>query len=318
VIECFKTSATGTHRIDDPEPGCWVNIVAPTIEERTWMQEDLGIMPEFVRAALDDEETSHVDFDDDTRQTLIIVDCPYVEDAKEAEDNTIVQYDTHPLSVLILPERDMMVTVSLKVNDSVTAFADGRVRAVNTNQRTRFLLRLILNITQRYQMYLRSINRQFNLNEKKLHDTMRNTELIKMLGFEKSLVYFSTSIKADQTTLTKINSGRVVKLYEDDRDLLDDVIIEMRQAEEMCTIYTGILNGTMDTFASVINNNMNATIKTLTIITVVLAVPTIFFSFWGMNVNGLPFIDSWIWPTVISVVTCVAVALFCWKSRLFK
>jgi len=130
-----------------------------------------------------------------------------------------------------------------------------------------------------------------------------------MLGLEKSLVYFSTSLKADEATLVRINSGRSLKLYEDDKDLLEDVFIEIRQAIEMCTIYSNILNGTMDTYGNVIANNMNIVMRTLTIVAIVLALPTIVFSFYGMNVEQLPFIMSPLFPLALSVVA-VAVAIF--------
>ncbi len=120
---------------------------------------------------------------------------------------------------------------------------------------------------------------------------------------EKSLVYFSTSLKANEITLEKILRGRIIKLYEEDEDLLEDVLIEVKQAIEMGNIYSGILSGTMDAFASVISNNLNIVMKTLTIITIIMAIPTIVFSFYGMNVSGLPFPVWWV-PLVLSVIFC--------------
>ena len=232
MIEFFKTNAKmETVEIQEPQAGCWVNIVAPSPDERAWMQDTLKIVPEFVRSSLDDEEQSHVDYDDDTGQVLVIVDCPFVEDRRDLEDPSIVQYDTHPLSFLFLPEQDMVVSVSLRKNETVDAFSDGHERQVNTNQRTRLFLRMLLRISQRYLVCLKNIYRQFNENEKELHESMRNEDLVKMLGFEKSLVYFSTSLKSTEATLTRVSSGRFIKLYEDDRDLLDDVFIEIRQAD---------------------------------------------------------------------------------------
>lgn len=322
MIGCYKTTLENdryvTREIDAPEAGCWINVDTPTAEERDWLQSELGILPEFVRSALDDEESSHVDFDDDTGQVLIIVDCPFVEDASEAEDPDIVQYDTHPLSLIFLPETDLLVTVSLRDNEIINMFAEGRMRRMNTNQRTRMFLLMLLRISQRYIVYLRNIDRQFNRIESQLRLSMENEELIKMLGFEKSLVYFTTSLKADESTLAKVNSGRFIRLYEEDRDLIDDVFIELRQAMEMCAIYTNILDSTTDTFSSVINNNLNRTMRTLTIITVVLAMPTIIFSFYGMNTDVLPFKDTWLWPGAFALVVSLLVALFFSKSKWFK
>lgn len=326
MIEYYKTShevaADGTKvpftgRVDAPARGCWISVVAPTQEERRWMLEELHVNPEFVTSALDDEETSRVDLDAETGQALVIVDCPFVEDEREAVDSSIVQYDTHPLAVLFLPEQDAIMTVSLKPNATVDAVAGGRIAGVNTAQRTRLLLQMLLFISRRYQADLRSINRQFRENERKLRRSMRNADLIKMLGFEKSLVYFSTSLKALDATVRRIGYGRTVRLYEDDRDLLDDVSIEIRQAIEMCGIYTEVFNETMDTFGSLINNNLNLTMRTLAIITLVLSMPTMVFSFYGMN-TALPLDEAWVFPLVLSIVLSVVAAVWIMRSRLIK
>ena len=329
MIECYKTMMLETdlagtrskrlvtHRIDSPEAGCWVSVVAPDAEDRRWLQNEMGIEPEFVRASLDDEETSHIDYDDDTGQVLVIVDCPFVEDDREAVDQSIVQYDTHPLSLIFLPEQDMLVTVSLKESETVNAFAQGKVRNLNTIHRTRLLLQMLLHISQRYLVCLRSINRQFRENERVLRKTMRNDELIKMLGFEKSLVYFSTSLKSTEATLTKIGYGRILKLYEDDRDLLDDVSIEMSQAIEMCSIYTNVLNGTMDTFGNIINNNMNITMRTLAILTLVLSIPNMVYGFYGMN-TPLPLDHTWGFAFMLSVVATVGATVLLMRSRFMQ
>ena len=319
MLTIYKTDENGTHEETNPVPGCWISLVEPTVDDRSFLIDELGVVPEFVQAAFDDEERAHADYDDDTRQALIIADCPFVEDAYEAEDASITQYDTHPLSFLFLPEQDMIVTVSLRENPTIERYANGaKFRSVNTNQRTRLLLLMMLNIAHNYISFLSSISRQFNANERLLRESMRNADLIKMLGFEKSLVYFSTSLKSMESMLSRIAGGRVIKLYEEDRDLLDDVFIEIRQAMEMCTIYTGILNSTMETFGSVINNNMNSTIRTLTILTIVLSIPTMVFSFYGMNTDVLPFSTTWLWPLLFSAVGCLVVVLIFVRSRLFK
>ena len=306
-----------TRKIDTIEPGCWVSVVAPDPDDRRWLQDEMGIEPEFVRSCLDDEETSHIDYDDDTGQVLVIVDCPFVEDDREAVDPSIVQYDTHPLSLIFLPEQEVLVTVSLKESETVNAFAQGKVRNLNTNQRTRVLLQMLLHISQRYLVSLRSINRQFRENERVLRRTMRNDELIKMLGFEKSLVYFSTSLKSTEATLTKIGYGRILKLYEEDRELLDDVSIEMTQAIEMCSIYTNVLNGTMDAFGNIINNNMNVTMRTLAILTLVLSIPNMVYGFYGMN-TPLPLDGTWIFAFALSVIATIAATVILMRGRLLR
>ena len=329
MIECYKTTildadaSSGrsqrlvTRKIDNPEPGCWVSVVAPDAEDRRWLQSEMGIEPEFVRASLDDEETSHIDYDDDTGQVLVIVDCPFVESDRDSVDDSIVQYDTHPLSLIFLPEPNVLVTVSLKESETVNAFAQGKVRNLNTTMRTRLLLQMLLHISQRYLVCLRSINRQFRENERVLRLTMRNDELIKMLGFEKSLVYFSTSLKSTEATLNKIGYGRILKLYEEDRELLDDVSIEMSQAIEMCAIYSNVLNGTMDAFGNIINNNMNITMRTLAILTLVLSIPNMVYGFYGMN-TPLPLDGTWGFAFALSVFATVGATVLLMRSRFVK
>lgn len=315
MIECYKTGPEGTLKIERPEAGCWVNVVAPSIEEREWLKDELGVQPEFVAAALDDEERSHVDYDDDSNQTLVIVDCPFVEAKADTKSEEIVQYDTHPLSFLFLPEDDILVTVTMLVNETVEAFVSQRLQRINTNQRARLFLLMMLHISQRYQVYLRNINRQFTRSERELRAAMRNEELMQMLGFQNSLVYFSVSLKADEAMLTRINMGRVIRMYEEDTDLLEDVSTEFRQAIEMCTIYTDILEVTMDTFSSVINNNVNQVMRRLTVITLVMAIPTIIFSFYGMNIEGLPGVFSWWVPVIVAAVACIVAGITMWRIR---
>lgn len=319
MIEYYKTTPAGTtERITSPERGCWINVVRPTDRERAWLQSEAGIVPEFLSAALDEEESSHVDFDDDANQVLVIVDCPSVEDAQDREDPSLTQYDTQPLSVLLLRERGMLVTISLHESVIVDDFVSGKVRQVDTTRRARFLLQLLLRISQQYLVYLSNIDRQFSKTEKQLHATLHNKELIKMLGLEKSLVYFSISLRADEATLNRIMSGRIIKLYEEDQDLLDDVLIEIRQAIEMCTIYSDIITKTMDTFSSVISNNLNIVMRVLTTITIVMAIPTIIFSFYGMNVGGLPEAGSWVFPVALSLGLCVVAVVFFWRKNMLK
>lgn len=319
MIECYKTDEAGiTTLIPEPEAGCWVNVVSPTAKEKEWVQSTLGVMPEFIRAALDEEESPHTDYDDDTGQTMIILDCASVEDARDVVDTSIVQYDTQPLSFVIIPRSKIIVTMSLHPNATLTYLTTKRLASIDTHQCTRLVLVALLHISQQFLKYLRSIHRQFTKNERELQHTMRNRELIKMLGFEKSLVYFSTSLRADEAVLNRIEAGRVLKLYEEDQDLLDDVLIEMRQAAEMCSIYTNIINGITETFGSVISNNLNLTMRTLTVLALILAIPTIVFSFYGMNVDNLPFTESWIVALLIAVVACGIALIVIWRTRFFR
>ena len=313
MIECLLTSASGTmERVEAPCPGCWVNVVAPTDDERAWLEGELGVLPEFVRSALDEEETSRVDFDEDERQIFVIVDYPVVDEDGSVRASLPLQYDTMPLTMVFLPEKSLFVTISIRENEVVADLRSGRVRGVDTRYRTRFLLQALLHISQLYLVYLRRIDRISSSTEARLHASVRNEELIQMLNLEKSLVYFSTSLKADEVTLNKIAQGRIIPLYEDDQDLLEDVLVEVHQAIEMANIYAGTLSGTMDAFASIISNNLNIVMKVLSVITIVMAIPNIVFGFYGMNVelpfDGVPLLDNWAFPLLLAAAGCLVAA----------
>ena len=314
MLEFYKTFGTETKKIDKPEPGSWISAIAPTEEEKNYLIEEMGILPEFVKSSLDAEESSHIDYDEDYNQTLVIVDYPSAEEVEDGYDKNMLQYTTLPLGIVIM--KGYVVTISLYENLNIDDMAQGRIKGVNTDLKTRFLLLLLLRISQRYLIYLRQIDRISSRTEQRLHKSMQNKELIQMLGLEKSLVYFSTSLKTDEITLNKIMRGKAIKLYDEDQDLLDDVLIEIHQAIEMCNIYSGILSGTMDAFASVISNNLNIVMKVLTVITIVMAIPNIIFSFYGMNVAGLPF-PQWWFPTGLAIVACIIATIIFIKKDMF-
>ena len=314
MLEFYKTFGTETKKIDKPEPGSWISAIAPTEEEKNYLIEEMGILPEFVKSSLDAEESSHIDYDEDYNQTLVIVDYPSAEEVEDGYDKNMLQYTTLPLGIVIM--KGYVVTISLYENLNIDDMAQGRIKGVNTDLKTRFLLLLLLRISQRYLIYLRQIDRISSRTEQRLHKSMQNKELIQMLGLEKSLVYFSTSLKTDEITLNKIMRGKAIKLYDEDQYLLDDVLIEIHQAIEMCNIYSNILSGTMDAFASVISNNLNIVMKVLTVITIVMAIPNIIFSFYGMNVAGLPF-PQWWFPTGLAIVACIIATIIFIKKDMF-
>ncbi len=323
MIEFYMTNANGiTSKIDGPEPGSWVNVVAPTPEESALLEREMGVLPEFVRAALDEEETSHIDYDEDVNQTLVIVDYPSAEDVEDMQDPTMLQYTTLPISLIILPDKDLIVTISLQESPIVADMASGRVRQVNTHLRTRFLLLMLLRISQSYLVHLRRIDRLSTQTETRLYGSVRNEELLQMLSLEKSLVFFSTSLKSAEVTLNKIMGGHLITLYEEDQDLMDDVLIEVHQAQEMCNIYSNILSGTMDAYASVISNNLNIVMKVLSVITIVMAIPNIIFGFYGMNVDlpfeNIPFMNTWVFPLVVCVIACVVAAYIFKRKGMWK
>ena len=223
------------------------------------------------------------------------------------------------MSIIITDKN--VITVSAKENAVLDELSKGIVKGIQPNLRTRFVFTILLRIAARYLQYLKQIDKLSNYVEGKMYLSMKNKGLIQLLGLEKSLVYFSTSLKSNEAVLEKLMRGRYLKLYEEDQDLLDDVLIEVKQAIEMTNIYSNILNGTMDTFASIISNNLNIIMKRMTTITIILTMPTIVFSFYGMNLgdaaNDLPLANVW-FPIVLSVALAVGVGVLMNIIQKFK
>ena len=297
------------------EPGCWIALTNPTETEISDVEEDLNIDRDYIRAALDEEEPSRIESDDGV--TLIVVDYPIAEQDNDP-DRTLL-YSTTPMSLIITDKN--VITVSAKQNIVLEELAKGVVKGVRPDLRTRFVFTVLLRIAARYLQYLKQIDKLANYVEGKMYRAMKNKGLIQLQGLEKSLVYFSTSLKSNEAVLEKLTRGRFLKLYEEDQDLLDDVMIEVKQAIEMTSIYSNILSGTMDTFASIISNNLNIIMKRMTTITIILTMPTIVFSFYGMNLNdaanGLPMANVW-FPIGLSVVLSVLIGLWVTKIGRFK
>lgn len=311
MIQFYKTIDNRVVQMDELCDDCWVNVISPTKGEIDFLVRDMELDSDFVMSSLDEEESSHLDSEDD--QTFVIVDLP----TAEPHDEKTIVYSTMPMGIIITPR--YVITIALRTHQVITEIADGKVKNVSTQLRTRFLLGLLLRIATRYLTFLKQIDKISSNTEKQLHKSMRNKELIQLLGLEKSLVYFSTSLKGNEITLEKILRGRVIKLYDEDQDLLEDVLIEVKQAIEMCNIYSSILSGMMDAFASIISNNLNIVMKVLTSLTIVMAIPTIVSSFYGMNIaNGMPFDQFWWFPIALSAAISLVVALILVKKGMFK
>ena len=297
MLNFYKTINNRIQEIPEMENGCWVSAIAPTEEEISFLTSNLCLEADFVRAALDEEEASRVDTDDENN-TLVIVDVPVAQGRNE--DNNLV-YSTMPMAIIYTP--DHLLTVSLKTNSILEEFRQGVVKNLNTEHKTQFLLKLLLRIAARFLQYLKQIDKLSTTTESLLHKMMRNKEIIQLLNLEKSLVYFSTSLKSNEVTLEKIMRGRIIKLHEEDEDLLGDVIIEIKQAIEMCSIYSNTLSGTMDAVSSIISNNLNNVMKVLTSLTIIMTIPNIIFGMYGMNVSGLPA------PTFATAISLAAVSM---------
>ena len=294
--------------IDSIESGCWVSVIDPSPQEIKMLIDDFGLDSGFVKSSLDEEESSRIEREDD--QTLIIVDTPV---ASTEEDETKVFY-TMPIGIIITDEN--VFTISLHATQIIDEAVRGTIRNLRPTFKTRFVLQLLLRIAALFLYYLKQIDKLSSAAEQQLHDAMKNELLMQLLALEKSLVYFSISLKANEATIEKIFRGRVIKLYDEDQDLLEDVLIEMKQAIEMSSIYSGILSHMMDGFSSVISNNLNIVMWRLTIVTILMEIPNIIFALYGINTVDLPLPFTWFPISLAVFLTAVAaVILIKWKKK---
>jgi len=292
---------------DNFEKGSWINLINPTEAEIQKVVAGTGLSYDFLKYPLDDEELSRVETEDD--QVLIIFNAPIM--TKDA-----VIYDTIPVGIVL--NDDFIVTVCLDDVNLFQEYASSKLKGVATFKRTRFIFQLFNKKTKLFLKYLRDINKQNTEIERRLNASMKNQELFQLLNMQKSLVYFSTSLRANAKVLERILKSKAIKMYEEDKDLLDDVIIENTQAAEMAEIYSNISASTMNAFASLISNNLNNVVKFLTAITIILAIPTMFASFWGMNVDVPLTSTPWAFFLIIGIsfAACGLGALFLNKKNM--
>jgi magnesium transporter len=313
VQRIFSSVGGQFRQIERVEPGSWISLTYPTQEELARLSAEFNIDLNDLKAPLDTEERSRIDVENG--YVLILVDVPTTEIRGGKP-----WWVTIPLGIILTD--GVIITTCLELPQVLADFEAGAVRDAATNMRTRFTLQLLLRNAGYYLQYLRRIDRQSDEIQAALRRSTRNEELIKMLELEKSLVYFSTSLASNERVLQRLARLDAVKKYPDDDELLEDTIVENQQAIEMAQIYGGILSGTMDAFASVIANNQNDIMKTLALVTIILSVPTMVFSAYGMNVAaaGMPFSGS-VWGFVIiigfSFSLSLAILLFFLRKRWF-
>lgn len=279
MLATYKTFEDGFHQIDEIQEGCWVVLTDPSATELLEVSERFSVDIDHLRAPLDEEERPRIELEED--YTLIIVDIPSLEERNEKD-----RYVTIPMAIVI--GHDAIITICLEETSVLKGFMDGRVRDFYTYKKTRFILQILYRNATVFLQYLRTIDRKSEEIEKKLHISTKNQELIELLELEKSLVYFSTSLRANEVVLEKLLRSKNLKQYPEDTELLEDVIIENKQAIEMSSIYSGILTSMAESFASIISNNLNIVMKLLATITIILSIPTMIASFYGMNVKGIP------------------------------
>ena len=274
-----RTPGTDLEQIHEFAEGCWVSLVDPTPAEIEEIHQKLAIPQDFITSSLDLGEIPRAEKEDGIH--LIIIRVP-VDVGKESD----IPYTTVPLSIVMT---DGVVLTSSKIrNPVVEEMASGRVRSLDTAKRNRFLLRVLLETGKQFLHYLSEINREVELLEDKLQMSLRNREVLGLLKYQKSLTLFTTALRSDELVMARLQKGQLFQMYPEDEDLLEDVLTEIGQAIQMTDVSTGILSQMMDAFASIISNNLNVVMKFLASATIILALPTLIASIYGMNLD-LPF-----------------------------
>lgn len=278
MLKMYNTN-TETNKKEETQEyikGNWINMVSPTEEEIKTVCKNVGIAEDFIRYALDYEEKARIDVEEDDGTILFIIDIPIIEN--EAGSKV---YSTMPIGIIFVRD-DYFITVSITENHIINELEKNK--NVITYKKSRLLLQIFYANAERFLTLLKRLNKETEVAESVLKNSMKNKELLKLLSLKKGLVYFTTSLKSNEIVMEKTLRGNLIKLYEEDEDILDDAIIENKQAIEMSRIYSDILTGTLDAYASIISNNLNGVMKFLTSITIILAIPTMISSYWGMNV----------------------------------
>ncbi len=297
--------------VTTPDDGSWVRLTSPTEGELAEVASAYSLPPEFLRAALDEEERPRIDAEDGI--VLIVLDVPMV-----TEMEGIRTLTTLPLGIII--SEKLIVTVCSRQSPILDDFIAGKVRHFHTAKKTRFLFQIFYRNASSYLNHLRQIEKSISRIEAELHRSMKNEELFQMMELEKSLIYFSTSLKSIEAVLERILRTKPLKMFEDDAEFLEDVIIENKQAMEMSQIYLHILNGMTGAFATIISNNLSIVMKFLASITIIIAIPTMIASFYGMNVTDLPLSKTPLaFETIFlfSVMISLLLGIFMWRKRFF-
>lgn len=303
VITILKNTERGLEVQENLLNGCWVNVIDPPLDEIARLSQELEVPQDFLTYPLDMDELSRTEKENNA--TLIILRVPYL--VSETAD---IPYITVPLGIILTDK--YVITVCKTQNRVLQELGNGRSKtALSTAKRNRFVLHLLLLTATRYLLYLREINKIVDSVEDKLQKSLRNREVLELLKYEKSLVYFETALKSNELMMERLDRSRMFNTYPEDEDLLDDVLTENQQAIQMVGIANNILSQMMDAFASIISNNLNAVMKFLASITIVMAIPTMVASFYGMNVKLPLFHEMYDFGVVVglSVVLCVMVTL---------
>ncbi len=308
MVKYYKTDNQIIHEESRLTDGAWAQLTAPSAEECAAIAEELNVDIVDVQAALDEEESSRIELEDG--YTLILVDIPTTEIRHEKHS-----YTTIPLGIILT--QDVIVTVCTEDTPVLKNFVNNRVKEFSTKKRLRFVYQILYRTAGMYQMNLRIIDKRRTEIEERIGDKTEDMDLIDLHELESTLVYFATSLRANSVVLDRLTRYKRLEQYPEDKELLDDVIVENRQAIEMTSIYRDIINGTRELMSSVIDNRLNNVMKYLTSITVVMAVPTVISGLYGMNVDEkwMPFSDTPYGFLIICVLTLLICVLTLWFLR---
>jgi len=275
MLTIFKNSENGLQPQEHFVNGCWINVINPSPEEIAQLEE-WGVYPEYTQYALDLDEMARTERDED--YIFILLRIPYYHGS-----NDDIPYASIPLGIIIFP--NFVVTICRYDNDILRTLRNGKYRRLNTAKRFRLVLYMLLETATRYLTHLREINKTVEIIEDRLQASTRNKEVLELLKYQKSLTYFATALRSNEVMMERLQRMQTFTQYEEDQDLLEDVLTENQQAIQMVNISTEILAGLMDAFASIISNNLNGVMKALAALTIILNLPTIVASFYGMNVK---------------------------------
>lgn len=308
MVKYYKTDNQVIHEESRLTDGVWAQLTAPSAEECAAIAEELNVDIADVQAALDEEESSRIELEDG--YTLILVDIPTTEIRHEKHS-----YTTIPLGIILT--QDVIVTVCTEDTPVLKNFVNNRVKEFSTKKRLRFVYQILYRTAGMYQTNLRIIDKRRTEIEERIGDKTEDMDLIDLHELESTLVYFATSLRANSVVLDRLTRYKRLEQYPEDKELLDDVIVENRQAIEMTSIYRDIINGTRELMSSVIDNRLNNVMKYLTSITVVMAVPTVISGLYGMNVDErwMPFSDTPYGFAIICVLTLLICVLTLWFLR---
>jgi len=295
MLTIYKTTEQGLEQLDSVANGSWIKVVDPTAEEMQKLA-DWGVDADYINYSLDLDEMPRIERDEE--YTFILIRIPH-----RQPDND-VPYITIPLGILI--KGNMVVTICRYEKDMFKVLANGKYRLLKTGKRYRFALYIFLETATRYLTHLREINRLTEALEDQLQKSTRNSEVLGLLKYQKSLTYFATALRSNEVMMERVQRMQIFNYYEDDQDLLEDVLTENQQAIQMTSIATEILSSMMDAFASIISNNLNGVMKGLAALTIIVSLPGTVAGFFGMNVM-LPLSDSN--PIAFLVVFGIALSL---------